>query len=104
MSRTRTITKFTNGQNVCGHEVRRRRNALGFSQDELAAKGQLLGWSATRGLIAKIESGERSVSDDELRHLAFLLDTSVDELIDWEQFKAKNIRKLQELNNSLNNT
>lgn len=80
------------------------RDALGLSQEALASKGQLLGWSATRGLIAKIESGERSVSDDELRHLAFLLDTSVDELIDLEQFKAKSIRKLQELSNSLNNT
>jgi transcriptional regulator with XRE-family HTH domain len=79
------------------------RDALGFSQDELASKGQLLGWSATRGLIAKIESGERSVSDDELRHLAFLLDTTVDELIDWEKFKAKSARKLQDLNNSVNN-
>lgn len=104
MSRARTTTDLPNGQNVCGQRVRQRRDALGLSQDELAAKGQLLGWSATRGLIAKIESGERSVSDDELRHLAFLLDSSIEELLDWVNFKEKKARKLQNLKSSVNST
>lgn len=84
MSRKRTQSGLTNGQNVCGEEIRRRRCAFGISQEKLAELSQLQGWDITRGLIAKVETGERGVSDDELICFAKLLRCTPHELLNWK--------------------
>lgn len=53
--------------NIIGPQIRRLRNAMGWSQNCFAIKLQLLGMeAATRKKVAKIESREVWVSDDDL--------------------------------------
>ncbi len=53
--------------NLVGPQIRRLRNARGWSQNHLAIKLQLLGMEyATRGKVCKIESREVWVSDDDM--------------------------------------
>lgn len=56
--------------NIVGAQVRELRLAHGLSQAELAARCGVLGWSVTRGTVAKIESGDRAVNDAEVFLLA----------------------------------
>lgn len=60
-------------KNLCGPVVRKARTRLGLSQEQLAAKGQLMGWDVSRDILAKIEGQSRWVSDIELVLLAQLL-------------------------------
>lgn len=66
--------------NVVGAQVRELRLALGLSQAELAARCGVLGWSVTRGTVAKIESGDRAVNDAEVFLLARALRKPLDSL------------------------
>jgi hypothetical protein len=45
--------------NIVGSKVRRLRNARGWSQPELAARCQRMGWDVGRDIIARIESQVR---------------------------------------------
>ena len=60
----------THALNVIGPQLRRRREEIGMTQEQLAAKCQVLGFDLTRGTLAKIESRVRSVSDHEIPFLA----------------------------------
>jgi DNA-binding XRE family transcriptional regulator len=60
-------------KNISGPMVKRYRDTLGLSQQELAAKAQVAGWDIGRDVIAKIETGIRCVDDIELVKLAKLL-------------------------------
>ncbi len=60
--------------------VRRLRMLQGISQQELAAKCQVLGTDLARDAIAKIESGTRLVKDTELVLLAAILGSTPNEL------------------------
>jgi len=60
-------------QNLIGPTVRRKRLEAGLSQDELAAKIQLVGWDLSRGGVSKIEARLRRVNDAELVLLAKVL-------------------------------
>ena len=71
-------------KNLCGPMVKRYRDALGLSQEALAAKAQRSGWDIGRGVIAKIETGTRCVDDIELVKLADLLAVKVQHLVDKE--------------------
>jgi transcriptional regulator with XRE-family HTH domain len=66
--------------NIVGPQVRRLRNARGWSQPELAARCQRMGWDIGRDIIARIESRVRLVTDSEILFLAKALRTSVAEL------------------------
>jgi transcriptional regulator with XRE-family HTH domain len=66
--------------NVVGPQVRRLRNARGWSQPELAEKCQRLGWDIGRDIIARIESQVRLVTDSEILLLARTLEASVADL------------------------
>lgn len=57
-------------RNVSGAAVRRYRDKKGLSQTGLALKCQLIGWDASRDVIAAIEDGSRVVKDLELVILA----------------------------------
>jgi transcriptional regulator with XRE-family HTH domain len=59
--------------NVVGPQVRKWRDARRWSQENLACKLQLQGWSVTRHSLAKLELGLRRVSDCELFFLARVL-------------------------------
>lgn len=66
--------------NVVGTQVRRLRNARGWSQPDLAARCQRMGWDVGRDIIARIESRVRLVTDSEILYLAKALGSSVVEL------------------------
>ena len=57
---------------LIGTRIRSVRMQQTLSQEQLAAKAQLLGCDLTRSALAKIECGQRSIYPDELKalHLA----------------------------------
>jgi transcriptional regulator with XRE-family HTH domain len=61
------------GLNLVGPQVRQWRDNRGWSQETLATKLQLQGWSISRHSIAKLELGLRPVPDCELFILARVL-------------------------------
>jgi transcriptional regulator with XRE-family HTH domain len=61
------------GLNLVGPQVRKWRDYRGWSQERLASRMQLQGWSITRHSLAKLELGLRRVSDCELFFLARVL-------------------------------
>ena len=66
--------------NVIGPKIRQVREQHGLTQDQMAAKCQILGLDLTRGTLAKIESRIRAVSDHEIPFLAKVLNCSIDSL------------------------
>lgn len=66
--------------NVCGPQIARIRNSLGWSQPKLAEKCQLAGWDISRDIIARIEGQVRWVGDFELAALAQVLGTTLENL------------------------
>ena len=66
--------------NVCGPQVARLRNQLGWSQPQFALKCQLAGWDVSRDIIARIEGQIRCVEDAELAQLARVLGARLEEL------------------------
>ena len=57
-------------RNSIGSTVERLRTAQNLTRDELAARAQVSGWDISSFVIKRIESGEREVTDIELRKLA----------------------------------
>lgn len=68
--------------NISGGQIQIRRKALKLSQRALADKLQLLGLDLSKNAIQRIESGERFVTDLELKAIASLFETSTDSLLD----------------------
>ena len=68
--------------NICGANVKKLRRELKLSQRELADKMQLLGIDIGKNAIQQIESGERFVTDIELKVLAGFFSVSADELME----------------------
>ena len=66
--------------NVIGPRLRASRELCGLTQDQVAAKCQVLGLDLTRGTLAKIESQVRAVSDHEIPFLAKAVGVSIEEL------------------------
>ena len=69
-------------KNLVGPRVRQLRKAAGLSQEQLMAKLQLLGMDSERGVVKRIENGDRAVNDLELRLLSQFFHVSYDYLID----------------------
>ena len=69
--------------NLCGRKVSLLRKAMKprVSQRALADRLQLMNIDLDKNAVQRIESGERFVSDIELKALADLLNVSVDELL-----------------------
>ncbi len=63
--------------NVIGPQVRRLREQQSLTQDELAARCNLLSWNISRGTLAKIESKVRRVTDGEVLLLSKALKVDV---------------------------
>ena len=73
--------------NVCGDRVRTYREALPSkpSQKGLADLLQLEGLDLDKNAVQRIESGQRFVTDIELRVLAKVLGVSYSDLLDGQQ-------------------
>ena len=66
--------------NIIGKNVRLIREKKGWTQEQLAAKCNLIDWEISRGTLAKIESNVRGVTDIEVSHFALVLDVDIDKL------------------------
>lgn len=69
-------------KNLIGSRVRDLRTQRGLSQEELMAQLQLLGFDSERGVIKRIENGDRFVSDVEIKILAEFFKVSYQYLLD----------------------
>jgi len=72
-------------KNLVGDRVRALRKKAGLSQEELMAQLQLMGMDSERGVIKRIENGDRVVGDLELRLLAEFFHVTYDYLIDGKE-------------------
>ena len=70
-------------RNLCGHNIARLRmkSTPKCSQRALADQLQLIGIDITKNAVQRIESGERCVTDMELKAFADVFQVSVDELL-----------------------
>jgi len=70
-------------RNLCGKNVARLRTAMRprVSQNKLTGQLQLAGLDLEKNAVQRIESGERFVTDIELKKLAEVLGVSANELI-----------------------
>lgn len=66
--------------NIIGPKVREIRESKEMTQEDLAAKCNLLKWDVSRSIIAKIESKVRRVTDEEVALLAKALKVDVNVL------------------------
>jgi hypothetical protein len=93
------IKDDTKQLNFIGPQVRKFRQAKGWTQDYLAAKVQLFGWDTTRISVTRLENQERRVPDVELFVFASVLGVPADELFPpnlrkkiktlWPQYRVK---------------
>lgn len=60
-------------RNSIGKTVAKLRRAQDLTQEGLAGRCQIAGWPVSRDAIKRVESGEREVTDIELRWLAAAL-------------------------------
>ncbi len=65
-----------------GNNIRKARENLKMTQEQVAAKLQIGGCDITRSALAKIEVGQRHVYPDEIRLLKKILCVSYDELFE----------------------
>lgn len=76
--------KSSNGKNnICGEKVYELRKSYvpKMSQRILAEKLQINGIDVDKNAVQRIESGERFVTDIELKVLASIFNTTTDELV-----------------------
>ena len=63
--------------NISGLRIREVRERLELSQEQLAAKIQVLGLSITQKAVSRIETGDRVVADYELEFIADALGVTI---------------------------
>ena len=85
-------TKYKGKKNLCGRNIAQLRKALEpkVSQRAFAAKLQLLGMDVDKNAISRIESGDRFITDIELRIMAAFFKMTTDELQDISYFFRSN--------------
>lgn len=80
------INKTKEGRNnICGTEIARRRKEMRLSQRELADRLQLEGLDVDKNAVQRIESGQRFVTDIELKVLRRTLDVSYETLLESKE-------------------
>ena len=84
---TMKIYAFEGKYNVSGANIRRIRERLCLSQDQLAARMQVEGVQINQKAISRIELGSRVVTDYELMVLARVLNVPLQTLV--EEAKAE---------------
>jgi len=74
--------KAPNGKlNLCGAKIAALRKQIPLSQRALADRLQLQGLDVSKNAIQQIESGERFVTDIELKVIAAVLGVAMDALV-----------------------
>ena len=73
--------------NLCGANIAAQRTRFGMSQRELADKLQLQGTDLSKNAIQRLESGERFVTDIELKAFAEVLGCPVGTLLEGSSVK-----------------
>lgn len=68
-------------RNLCGPKVKTLRKARKWSQRELADQLQLHNIDVGKNAVQQIESGERFVTDIELKGIAVVFEISLDDLM-----------------------
>jgi transcriptional regulator with XRE-family HTH domain len=68
--------------NVVGPQVKWLREQKAMTQEDLTAQCNLLGWSISRGTLAKVESQVRRVTDFEVALLAEALEVDISTLFE----------------------
>lgn len=77
------INKTADGRNnLCGRNVAVYRKDLGISQRVLADRLQINGLDIDKNAIQRIESGQRFVTDIELKALAAVFHKSLDAMLE----------------------
>ena len=76
------IYQYNGKRNVSGSNIRKIREREGMSQEQLAAKIQLIGVPMVQKAISRIETGERVVADYELMLIAQIFGVDVKDLLD----------------------
>lgn len=80
------IYKLPDGKaNVSGVRIKEYREAMGLSQEQLAARLQLAGLGLTQKAVSRIETGERVIPDYELIAFSEVLKVPVCTLLLNEQ-------------------
>ena len=75
-------------ENQIGINIRHIRENQNMTQDELAAKLQILGCDITRSAIAKIEVGQRHLYPDEILLIKEIFQTDFDKIFYGEKKKG----------------
>lgn len=73
---------YNGRKNICGNRVRCLRTARRWSQAALAAKMQTQGVIMEQDVVSKIESGDRLVTDYEVRAFAAVFGVAFENLIE----------------------
>lgn len=71
------MSRKRSARQIFGHSLRRRREHLGISQEDLAEEAGL-----HRTYIGSVERGERNVSIDNMERLAAAVGATIQELLD----------------------
>lgn len=66
-------------RNITGHKIRKLRKLKKITQEELAAKLNLLGLNIDRPMISKIENQTREVTDIELKRLSQVFQININD-------------------------
>lgn len=72
------IYDYNGAKNISGDRIHQARTAKRLSQENLAAKMQVNGVTIEREAISKIETGDRFVTDYELRVFSKVLGVSME--------------------------
>jgi transcriptional regulator with XRE-family HTH domain len=70
MARSKYVPKRRTDRNLIGATVARLRVQQALTQQDLAGRAAAVGWLISRDAVKRIESGEREVTDIEIRNLA----------------------------------
>lgn len=70
--------------NIIGSRIKRARRKIGFSQEKLSQKLELMAIYICRGSISRVENGERIVTDIEADAISKVLGVSLDYLFGRE--------------------
>lgn len=69
-----------------GERIKRRRNELGWSQRDLAARMKY----SNHSTVGKIENGKVDIPQSKIEQFAQVLDVSIAYLMNWEETEQKN--------------
>ena len=72
-----------------GDNIRKCRNELGITQEEMTSKLQLGGFQISRGTYSKIEMGIHHISASQLRVIKDILGTTYDHLFEETKGEQK---------------